>query len=186
MLLSTVIDRPAAGAEVNGRSRETLEQQFGRLLTSNHAALSRLAASYASNVSDRDDLLQEIAIALWRALPGFRSECSERTFLFRIAHNRCITHLSKRRPTVSLDDAQIEPADPDASSEARVSEEQQRQRLVQAIHGLPVIYREVLILFLEGMEYKEIAEIVGISESNVGVRLNRARQRLKALLEDRS
>jgi RNA polymerase sigma-70 factor (ECF subfamily) len=49
-----------------------------------------------------------------------------------------------------------------------------------------VIYREVLILFLEGMEYKEIAEIVGISESNVGVRLNRARQRLKALLEDRS
>jgi RNA polymerase sigma-70 factor (ECF subfamily) len=87
---------------------------------------------------------------------------------------------------VSLDDAQIELVEPDASSEAAVSEEQQRRRLVQAIHGLPVIHREVLVLFLESMEYKEIAEVVGISESNVGVRLNRARQRLKTLLEGRS
>jgi RNA polymerase sigma-70 factor (ECF subfamily) len=171
---------------VNRRSRETSEQRFGRLLTTNHAALSRLAASYASNGSDRDDLLQEIAIAIWRALPGFRGECSERTFLFRIAHNRCITHLARRRPMVSLEDVQIEPVDPGASSEAIVSEAQQRQRLIQAIHGLPVIHREVLILFLEGMDYKEIAEIVGISESNVGVRLNRARQRLKVLLEGES
>ena len=186
MRSSTVIDLPAAEAEVGGRSRETLERQFGRLLAANHAALSRLAASYASNASDRDDLLQEIAIALWRALPGFRGECSERTFLFRIAHNRCITHLAKRRPTVSLDDAQIEPVDPDASTEGKVSDEQQRQRLVQAIHGLPVIHREVLTLFLEDMEYKEIAEIVGISESNVGVRLNRARQQLRILLEGQS
>jgi RNA polymerase sigma-70 factor (ECF subfamily) len=186
MRLSTVIDTPAAGAETSGQPREALERQFGRLLMANHAALSRLAASYASNVSDRDDLLQEIAIGIWRALPGFRGECSERTFLFRIAHNRCITHLSKRRPTVSLDDAQIDPVDPGASSETRVSEEQQRQRLVQAIHGLPVIHREVLTLFLEDMEYKEIAEIMGISESNVGVRLNRARQQLKALLEGQS
>jgi RNA polymerase sigma-70 factor (ECF subfamily) len=163
--------------------RESLEQQFTRLLTANHPALSRLAASYSRNAGDRDDLLQEIAIALWRALPGFRGECSERTFLFRIAHNRCITHLARRRPMVSLEEAWIEPVDPEVSSEAMYSEEQQRQRLVQAIRALPVIHREVLILFLEGMEYKEIAEIMGISESNVGVRLNRARQRLKTSLE---
>jgi RNA polymerase sigma-70 factor (ECF subfamily) len=144
--------------------------------------LTRLAASYATNASDRDDLLQEIAIALWRALPSFRGECAERTFLFRIAHNRCITHLSKRRDTVSLDDAGIDPEDPRASSEAIVAEEQERRRFVQAIRGLPVIHREVLVLFLEGMDYGEIAAVVGISESNVGVRLNRARQRLKTIL----
>ena len=166
-------------------SRETLDERFGQLLKANHAPLARLAASYAANRSDRDDLLQEIAIALWRALPGFRGECSERTFLFRIAHNRCITHLSKRRHTVSLDDAEIDPEDPQASAETIVAKEQERRRFIQAIRGLPVIHREVLVLFLEGMDYGEIAAVVGISASNVGVRLNRARQRLKTLLEDR-
>lgn len=167
-------------------SRETLDERFGQLLQANHAPLMRLAASYATNASDRDDLLQEIAIALWRALPGFRGECSERTFLFRIAHNRCITHLSKRRHTVSLDDAEIELVDPKASSEAIVAEEQERRRFVRAIRGLPVIHREVLVLFLEGMNYGDIAAVVGISESNVGVRLNRARQKLKTILGDQS
>ena len=167
-------------------ARETLDERFGRLLEANHAPLTRLAASYAANRSDRDDLLQEIAIALWRALPTFRGECTERTFLFRIAHNRCITHLSKRRDTVSLDDAGIEPEDPEASSEMIVADEQQRRRFVQAVRGLPAIHREVLVLFLEGMDYGEIAAVVGISESNVGVRLNRARQELKTLLGDRS
>jgi RNA polymerase sigma-70 factor, ECF subfamily len=176
----------AVGNLVNELSRETLDERFGRLLRANHAPLTRLAGSYAANASDRDDLLQEIAIALWRALPSFRGECAERTFLFRIAHNRCITHLSKRRDTVSLEEAGIDPEDPRASSEAIVAEEQERRRFVQAIRGLPVIHREVLVLFLEGMDYGEIAAVVGISESNVGVRLNRARQRLKALLGDHS
>jgi RNA polymerase sigma-70 factor (ECF subfamily) len=163
---------------------ETLEERFGRLLAADHAALRRLAASYANVAGDRDDLMQEIAIALWRALPTFRGECSERTFLFRIAHNRCVTHLSKRRSTVSLDDAAVEPEDPAASSEATVSEEQQRDRLLHAIRQLPLIHREVIGLYLEGMDYKEIAAVTGISESNVGVRLNRARERLRAILED--
>jgi RNA polymerase sigma-70 factor (ECF subfamily) len=171
---------------VNEPSRETLNERFGRLLAANHAPLTRLAASYAANASDREDLLQEIAIALWRALPSFRGECSERTFLFRIAHNRCITHLSRRRDTVSLDDAQVDPEDPQVSSEAIVAEEQERRRFVQAVRELPVIHREVLVLSLEGMDYREIAAVVGVSESNVGVRLNRARQKLKALLGDRS
>jgi RNA polymerase sigma-70 factor (ECF subfamily) len=176
----------AGGNLVSELARETLDERFGRLLRANHAPLSRLAASYAANRSDRDDLLQEIAIALWRALPSFRGECSERTFLFRIAHNRCITHLSRRRDTVSLDDAKIDPEDPQASSEAIIAEEQQRRRFVHAIRGLPVIHREVLVLFLEGMDYGEIAAVVGVSASNVGVRLNRARQKLKTLLGDRS
>jgi RNA polymerase sigma-70 factor, ECF subfamily len=167
-------------------SREALEAQFGRLLVAHRAALSRLAGSFTRSAGDREDLLQEIAMALWRALPSFRGDCSERTFVFRIAHNRCITHLSKRRVTVSLEENEIDLEDPSATAEAALVEEQQRQRLLAAIRELPAIHREVLVLALEGMEYREIADVVGISESNVGVRLNRARQRLKKLLEDRS
>jgi len=119
-------------------------------------------------------------------LPSFRGDCSERTFVFRIAHNRCITHLSKRRATVSFEESEIEVEDPSATAEAALAEEQQRRRLLAGIRELPAIHREVLVLALEGMEYREIADVVGISESNVGVRLNRAREQLKKLLEDRS
>ncbi|RYG68068.1 hypothetical protein EON77_15875, partial [bacterium] len=60
-------------------------ERFEALLAANRPALARLAASYATSPADRDDLLQEIAMGLWLALPTFRAECSERTFLFRIA-----------------------------------------------------------------------------------------------------
>jgi RNA polymerase sigma-70 factor (ECF subfamily) len=82
-----------------------------------------------------------------------------------------------------LDDTVTEPEDPNPSSEAVVFDEQQRRRLLQAIRGLPLIHREVIGLYLEGMDYKEIAAVIGISEVNVGVRLNRARERLRSLLE---
>lgn len=165
---------------------ETLEARFNRLLQVNQPALSRLLAGYARLASDREDLLQEIAIALWRALPGFRGECSERAFLFRIAHNRCMTYIAKRRPTISLDDAGMDPQDPRGYSESAVSQEHERRRLIGAIRQLPLIYREVVVLMLEGMDYREISEVVGISETNVGARLNRARQQLKKALEELS
>jgi len=152
----------------------------------NRAALRRLAGSFTRSASDRDDLVQEIAMALWRALPSFRGDCSERTFVFRIAHNRCITHLSKRRVTVSLEENEIDVEDPNATAEVALAEEQERERLLAAIRELPAIHREVIVLALEGMEYQEIADVVGISESNVGVRLNRSRERLKKLLKERS
>jgi RNA polymerase sigma factor (sigma-70 family) len=172
--------------DVADSSDRSVEERLTSLLTANRAALRRLAASFATGPSDRDDLLQDIAMALWRALPGFRGDCSEQTFLFRIAHNRCITHVSRRREAVSLDDAKMEIEDPGTSAEATVAQEEQRERLAVAVRSLAMIYREVTVLALEGMDYKEIADVVGISESNVGVRLNRARQKLRELLEDRS
>ena len=162
---------------------ERAEVRFGRLLREHGPALNRRAAGYEWDPVERQDLLQDIALAIWRALPAFRGESSERTFVFRIAHNRCITHLSKRRVNVSLEEAQIDVEDPSANAEAVLAEEQEHQRLLAAIRLLPPIHREVLVLALEGMGYREIADVVGIGESNVGVRLNRARERLKELLE---
>lgn len=164
--------------------RRELEAQFSRILAAEGAALSRVAASYARNASDRDDLVQEIAIALWRALPSFRGDCSERTFLFRIAHNRGIDHVAKRRPVVSLEDEPADPEDPRLNAEAALSSQQEGERLLRAIRELPVIYREVIVLALEDLEYREIAQVLGITESNVGVRLNRAQQMLKKHLEE--
>ena len=163
--------------------RTTLEQHFDRLVAANGPALTRLAASYTNTPSDRDDLLQDIAMALWQALPRFRGECSERTFLFRIAHNRAIAHLarSRSRPVAG---EEVELHDPAPDPEAGLAREQGVQRLRRAIHQLPLVYGQVITLSLEGLGYGEIGEILGISESNVGVRLTRARQILRESLEN--
>jgi len=72
-------------------------RELGRVLNTYAAALSRLAASYESRSALREELLQDIAFALWRALPSFRGEASEKTFVLRIATNRALSHLAARR-----------------------------------------------------------------------------------------
>ena len=162
------------------------EEQFNRLLVANGPALLRLAASYTNTSSDRDDLFQDIAIALWKALPRFRGECSERTFLFRVAHNRAIDYLRRHRALAVPIDPEAAPHDSRPNPEASLAQEQQGERLRQAIHRLPLPYRQIITLVLEEMSYSEIAQVLGVTETNVGVRLNRARQLLRKLLENRT
>jgi RNA polymerase sigma-70 factor (ECF subfamily) len=170
-----------------GMERAILEQEFDRLLAADGPALTRLAASYTNTPSDRDDLLQEIALALWQALRTFRGECSPRTFLFRIAHNRAIAYLSRNRardgarfPAAEVDEVHDSAPDP----ESGLARQQTAERLRGAIHRLPLMYRQAIMLALEDMGYAEIAEVLGISESNVGARLSRARQLLRESLEN--
>lgn len=158
------------------------EQTFERLLAENGPALTRLAGSYTNTAADRDDLLQEIALAIWRGWPHFRGECSERTFLFRIAHNRAVSYVT-RRPKAASQVDEIDIPDSAPNPESGLSRDQQNRRLQRAVHSLPLPYRQVITLMLEGAEYAEIAQILGISESNVGARLTRARQMLRESME---
>lgn len=162
---------------------DTQDRDFDRLLAANGPALTRLAASYTNTVSDRDDLLQEIALAVWQALRRFRGECSERTFLFRIAHNRAIAHLARTRSHGSETDVETELPDPGPDPESVLARQQRAERLRRAVQRLPVPYREVITLALEDLDYGEIAAVLGTSESNVGARLSRARGMLRELLE---
>jgi RNA polymerase sigma-70 factor (ECF subfamily) len=158
------------------------ERRFLALLNANLPALGRLAGSYAGSTGEREDLVQDIALALWQALPRFRGESSERTFLFRIAHNHCIDHITRRRPMASLQDLELDPADGSRSIEARLTDQQDSARLQEAVRRLPLIQRQVVVLALEDMDYAEIGAVLGISENNVGVRLNRARASLRKLM----
>lgn len=162
------------------------EQRFLTLLNANLGALGRLASSYAGSTGERDDLLQEIALALWQALPRFRGESSERTFLFRIAHNHCINHIVRRRPNDSLQALELDPVDDSPPPDSVLGAAQDSERLLDAVRRLPVIQREVVVLALEDMDYAEIAAVLGISETNVGVRLNRARASLRKLMGERT
>jgi RNA polymerase sigma factor (sigma-70 family) len=146
-------------------------------------SLGRLAASYTRDAADRDDLLQDIVIAIWRALPSFRGECSERTFVFRIAHNRGISHIAARGTAAADVAAAAEIADRAPTPEQNLVAEEQGRRLLTAVQALPIAYRQVITLWLEGLGYGDIADVLGITESNVGARLTRARHMLRKALE---
>jgi RNA polymerase sigma factor (sigma-70 family) len=163
-------------------SRAALEKQFDHILGEHGAAISRLAYSYETVGGIREELVQEIALAIWNALPHFRGECSERTFVFRIAHNRMLTHVKRRRPPQqSLDDLEEidEPVDTRPHPDEQLAQTMQRERLASAVQSLPIAHRQMIVLMLEGLSYAEIGEVLGISENNVAVRLTRARKALK-------
>jgi len=163
-------------------SARELEQRLTTLLAAHGGALTRLASSYVGATPDRDDLVQDITVAIWRALPRFRGECSERTFIFRIAHNRAIAYITRRQLPVQDTEGEIDVEDRRPNPEESLSADQQGRRLLDAIQRLPVHHRQVVTLMLEGLSYGEIADVLGISETNVGARLTRARQMLRARL----
>ena len=154
------------------------DEAFNRIVRVHGPAFSRLARGYVDDAADHDDLLQEILIAVWKALPRFRGEASERTFVFRIAHNRAITYAGKTRRQVArtTELRTDQPADP-SPVEADSSEELRR-----AVRKLPTVQRQVVMLYLEGLSPAEIAAVQGITENNANVRLTRARQALRELL----
>jgi len=156
-------------------------QRFERVVREYGAALARLAAAYAPERADRDDLSQEILLAIWRALPRFRGESSERTFVFRVAHNRGITYRSRRRRHPPLpEEEELPDAGPDPA--ARLERARRHERLVAAVSRLPEPQRLAVLLHLEGLSHREIAVVQGITEENVAVRLARARKALRLLL----
>lgn len=147
------------------------------LLITYGPALARVAGHYARTPSEREDLLQDIVVAAWRALPTFRGDCSPRTFLLRVAHNRAISWSAQRRAF----EPEVETA-VDVHIDQQVDARQRRIALERAVRGLPEGQRQVVVLVLEDLSHAEIAEVLGITENNVAVRLNRARDALRHML----
>jgi RNA polymerase sigma-70 factor (ECF subfamily) len=148
-----------------------------RVLRDQGAALGRLASAWTRNRAERDDLMQDIALALLVALPRFRGECPERAFVWRVAHNRCLLMARQRRRQAD-DELTDEHISPQPSPLARVEQEQRARHLQRAIGRLSEDHRAVLVLSFEGLSHEEIGDVVGASANAVGVRLHRARAAL--------
>jgi RNA polymerase sigma-70 factor (ECF subfamily) len=164
---------------------DTREALYLRLVSEHDRAVRRLATSYEREPGRREDLVQDIWLALWQALPRFRGDCSERTFVFRIAHNRGVSHIQRwrRRRTETLD-AGAPIVDGHVDPERAATERQRQERLQAAVRRLPLGLRQVVALTLEGLSYREIADVVGITDNNVAVRLTRARALLARMMEE--
>lgn len=145
--------------------------------------LGRIAASYERDPDLRKDLLQEMALALWRALPTFEERSSIKTFVARVAHFRGSSHVAKEMRQANayqLDEEMMQlPA-----AEIDVSDKIDRDRLMQAVRRLPLKLSQVATLALEGFEARDVAEALGISANNASVRLARAKELLRKELQN--
>ena len=146
--------------------------------------LARIAASYEPERARRDDLLQEISVAVWKALPSWRGDASLRSFAAKVAHNRAIDHLARERRAQG-DELDDEHVDPDAGPLQHAQAQQRREDLVAAVRRLPLGQRQVVVLALEGFSQNEIGQSLGLEDNTVAQRLSRARRQLQDWLGER-
>ncbi|HYH47524.1 MAG TPA: sigma-70 family RNA polymerase sigma factor [Thermoanaerobaculia bacterium] len=174
-----------AGVDSHDVSK-ALEERYDRILREHGLALRRVAAIYEADPARREDLFQDVCLALWQALPRFRGDCSERTFAFRIAHNRGLSHGWRARSAPAALEEAGEIPDTRRDPESELCDRDRRERLREAVRRLPPVARQVVALSLEGLSHREIGEVLGVTENNVAVRLTRARKLLRQILESKS
>src|SRR5205807_7413297 len=119
-------------------------------------------------------------VNLWNSLPSFRGESRASTWLYRIAVNTALVHRRKRRPTEQLPELR----DPARGAQQSLEDEERLAALRAAIATLPDQDRVVVTLLLEGLSYKEISEITGLTVNYVGVKISRIKQLLEAVLTE--
>ena len=158
---------------------------FEQILLEHAGMIRRIASSYEAMPSVAEELVQEIYLAVWRALPAYRGQASLRTFVARVATNRAVTHVARamRMPRSANLDDQL--PSPDMGPEDRALARDRSQSLLAAMRSLPLALRQPALLAAEGLTLKEIADALGITPNAVAVRMSRARNTLrKVLLEE--
>ncbi|HRE08534.1 MAG TPA: sigma-70 family RNA polymerase sigma factor [Opitutaceae bacterium] len=145
-----------------------------------HAAMLTHVVQGFADPSDQDDLRQDILLAIWRAVPAFRGQSQLSTFFYRVAHNAALSWRRTRfnyRQRVNRFEALSSPRHPDGAA-VHEGRRESLALLYRHIRELPPLDRSLLLLHLDGVSYSDIAAIHGLTETNVGVRLNRAKKKL--------
>lgn len=151
------------------------DSQYEEVVSTFGAAIERLSRSYEADPDKRRDLLQDIHFALWRSFANFGRQCSLRTWVYRVAHNVGISHVLKSRRSQhsleSLEDVEDFSGPPGTADpvERRIN----LDHLYRLIQNLKPVDRQVILLYLEGLDASSIAEITGISAANVATKVHR-------------
>lgn len=143
--------------------------------------INKVIRLYGGDSEDRKDLFQEIVYQLWRSYGSFKGEARLSTWIYRVALNTAITSLRKSKKVpehAELDEQFVKLSGSSDPPDRNV----QVQQLYSAIRNLGEVDRALVMLYLEELSYKEIAGVLGLTEDNVGVKLNRIKTRLRVLI----
>ena len=170
---------------MESKNNEIRINAFLKLISENQGIIYKICNVYANSREDKDDLKQEIILQLWKSYPGFKGKSKFSTWMYRIAFNTAITNIrkSKRHPIIEAF----------SGTELSFSEKENIDylsdavnQLYKAIAKLKDVEKAIVMLYLEEKSYKEIGEIMGISEKYVGVKLVRLKEKLKKLMNKQS
>ena len=153
------------------------QQRFAEWLREHGGVLHHVVNGFAAG-DDRNDLRQEVLLAVWKSIPAFRGQAKPTTYLYRVSHNAALLWIRteknyRRRVEQFSTFAPTESAgEPDSLTDERLA------RIYAAIHQLKPLERSLMLLSLDGLSYREMAEVLGLSESNVGVKINRIKTQI--------
>jgi RNA polymerase sigma factor (sigma-70 family) len=160
------------------KTKDRMEKEFLKTVHDHQKIIYKVCRMYRNSREDQEDLFQEIVYQLWKAFPSFKRESKVSTWLYKIALNTSMAIY--RKSNLSFEYYEDLPEHIHPSDEVIVSDNE--ERLFSALQKLNDSEKAVISLFLEDFNYQEIAEITGLSESNVGVRLNRVKNKLKTII----
>lgn len=157
-------------------SGEALRRRFDRVVSTHSALISRLCFSYAADNDDFQDLRQDVLLNIWKGLAAFRGDSSSLTWIYRVTLNTCVSTVRKRNrgpATERLDTLPVDLADDVEESAMR----ERLEMLHSLISELSPVDKAIVTMWLDECSYDEIAEVVGMSRNNIGLRLHRIRER---------
>ncbi len=159
---------------------------FMKWLDEHSSSVMKVARAYTRDSVDCQDLAQEILLQAWRSVPKFAGNASPATWFYRVALNTALNWQRKDKPRRSRQQPLLEVQTIETRETDSVQQAQQRdtvRQLYRAIHQLPKTDAALVLLYLDEFSYRQMSEVLGISESNVGVKLNRAKKALNKLME---
>jgi RNA polymerase sigma-70 factor, ECF subfamily len=154
-------------------------------LDEHSSSVMKVARAYTLTADECQDLAQEILLQAWRSLPSFEGRANPATWFYRVAlhtamnwHRKDMPRRARQQPLIEVQVVATEYTNTAEQAQQRETVEQ----LYAAIHQLPKSDAALVLLYLDDLSYREMAEVLGISENNVGVKLNRAKKSLSALM----
>lgn len=155
------------------------EKQFEKHIRENELLIYKVCRIYAYADADRQDLFQEIVIQLWKAYPRFKGQSKFSTWLYRVAINTAITGLRKQKNFIYAYEPATLPQHIDDNTS--LEEEEQLKQLYKAIEQLNEVEKAIVMLYMEDKTYEEMEDILGISQGNLRVKMNRIKDKLRQL-----
>lgn len=159
------------------------QQRFADWVQDHGAILHHVVNGFAAG-DDRNDLLQEVLLAVWKSIPAFRGQAKPTTYLYRVSHNAALLWIRteknyrRRVEQFGAESSQSFGNDPDSLTDERLA------KLYAAIRQLKPVDRSLILLSLDGLSYRDMADVLGLSESNVGVKINRIKTQLTQSLKE--
>jgi RNA polymerase sigma-70 factor (ECF subfamily) len=176
-----IVSSPAQFA-TNGAKLHSVKDRFLHIVAQHQGIIHKVCRIYRDTMEDREDLFQEIVYQLWKAFPSFKGEAQPSTWMYKIALSTAVARYRKRHHRLHQQKVPIEKASYVLEREEEETSEQ-KDRLYRAIGTHSPAEKAIITLYLDDYNYVEMADIIGISENYIGVKLNRIKEKLRKLLK---